>query len=271
MKRSLIISLHDVHPHSLPKIQEQRQLLQEIGIKTCSLLVIPHYHHRTPCDHHPQCIQYLQARQATDEIVLHGYYHDRRGLPPNLRNFFWTHLYTQNEAEFCDLNETLAEKRLNQGLMLLQKIGLSTHGFIAPGWLLHPRCIPILKRLGFLYTTTLRKIIRLNDPNSPILAHSHCWSARSLWRRSSSQAWNSLLLRHTLNHPILRVALHPQDFQFPQLKKQITRIIRQALQLGFQPTTYRDFLLGSTANIAPAHCSTSAPHQTPPATPSHLA
>lgn len=245
MSGTLIVSLHDVHPGSLPLIQEQREALLRIGLPCCSQLVVPHYHHRFPCDHSSSLVKFLKMCQDHgDEIVLHGYYHDRKGFRTTIKNLFWTRFYTNAEAEFLDINEEIAEKRFRQGRIMLETIGLRVTGFIAPAWLLHPRCVPILIRLGFRYTTTLRTILPIDSQKTlaPIPAHSLCWSARSRWRRWMSLRWNAYLYPRAIQQPILRIALHPADFRYYPLRTQILHFIKSALDHGFRAATYAEVI-----------------------------
>ena len=45
-QKSLIVSLHDVHPGSQAQIAEQMAFLADHGITRSSILVVPEFHHR---------------------------------------------------------------------------------------------------------------------------------------------------------------------------------------------------------------------------------
>ncbi len=68
------------------------------------------------------------------EIVLHGYFHDRRESPPEkLSTLFWTRLYTNREAEFLDLPREAARQRLEKGRSLFASLGWRATRFCRPG------------------------------------------------------------------------------------------------------------------------------------------
>ncbi len=243
VEKHLIVSLHDLHPRSLDLIRQQKLALAEWGVLTASILLVPQFHHEQSIENHPQLIEELSAWQSEGhELVLHGYFHDRVGLPENLGNFFWTHLYTNHEAEFLDLFPLEAEDRLNKGRDLFANFGWNLRGFIAPAWLMAPGLTDLLRTLQFTYTNTLRSIIPLAEKRSPETTQSLCYSTRAFWRRNVSLLWNRFLFSRLLNQSVIRLSLHPNDFLYPPLKKQIEELIKTALQSGFKPITYADYV-----------------------------
>ena len=75
-------------------------------------------------------------------------------------------------------------------------------------------------------------------------SQSLCWSTRSGWRRAVSLAWNRGLFRRLLGNGLLRVSLHPDDLAYVAIRKQIERIVKTALDAGYQPVTYADHVAG---------------------------
>jgi uncharacterized protein len=105
VSKSLIVSLHDAHPGSRTQIAEQVAFLSERGVMRSSILVVPEFHQAGSAAADGEFCDAVSSWQAGGhELVLHGYYHDRRESPPeNLATVFWTRLYTNREAEFLDL------------------------------------------------------------------------------------------------------------------------------------------------------------------------
>ncbi|MDE1171413.1 MAG: polysaccharide deacetylase family protein [Verrucomicrobium sp.] len=237
--RSLVVSLHDVHPESLPLIEEQRQALASWGVARRSLLVVPQFHHGRRADE-PAFRAAIDAAQGEgDEVVLHGFYHDRQGCLEDLGTLFWSRFYTNQEAEFLNLEEREARRRLELGLKLFADAGWKPSGFIAPAWLMPPELYALLASLGFSYTNTVRRFVHLPDGRQEA-SQSLCWSTRAGWRRDCSLIWNELLYPRARRNSLLRISLHPQDLTFPALRAQIERLVKRALDDGFQPVTYAD-------------------------------
>ena len=134
--KTLIVSLHDAHPGSQAAIAEQLAFLDERGVGAASILVVPDFHHEAPVVKAPAFCDTVSAWQAGGhEIVLHGYFHDRRASPrENLATLFWTRLYSNREAEFLDLPLDEARVRLRRGRELFAERGWNARGFIAPAW-----------------------------------------------------------------------------------------------------------------------------------------
>jgi predicted deacetylase len=239
---TFIVSLHDAHPGSRAAIAEQIGFLGAYGIKKTSILVVPEWHHEGPFTRDAGfCAAVSTWQQAGHEIVLHGYFHDRRESPPeNLSTVFWTRLYTNREAEFLDLPLETARARLEQGRKLFAAQGWNASGFVAPAWLMARGLAGLLREMGFLYTTRLREIVPLQSGGEPVVSQSLCYSTRAGWRPLVSCAWNKRLFARLRRTDLVRLSLHPRDLEFPLIRRQVDQIVRACLQQGFQPATYAE-------------------------------
>ena len=232
----LIVSLHDLHPGSLAAIQEQVDFLAELGVPNVSILAVPFFHHIKRLKEHARTLEFLDARAGKgDDLVIHGFYHDRSDLAPG--SFFWTRLYTANEAEFLDLSDGEMRHRIGMARELWEARGWAPKGFIAPAWLLPRTQDILLKRMGFTYTTRLGGISLLRK-NEEVRTQSLCYSTRAAWRREVSLRWNPLLGRLLGNNPVLRLSLHPDDLKYPRIREQIRGTVEMALARGYEPVTY---------------------------------
>jgi predicted deacetylase len=243
--KALIVSLHDAHPGSHAAIAEQLRFLAGYGIASTSILVVPEFHHRRPVlADRAFCGAVSAWQEQGHEIVLHGYFHDRKDSPAEkLSTLFWTRLYTSREAEFLDLPLDEARVRLRRGRDLFAAQGWKTRGFIAPAWLMVPGLITLLAELGFSYTNRLRDVIPLLPGTNRIVeSQSLCYSTRAGWRRFASALWNKRLFGRLRQTHLVRLSLHPRDLEFPPLRRQIDQILRASLRRGFQPTTYADYV-----------------------------
>jgi hypothetical protein len=243
--KSLIVSLHDAHPGSQAQIAEQVAFLASYGITRSSILVVPEFHHGGSLFHDKAFCDAVSGWQAQGhEIVLHGYFHDRRESPPeNLSTVFWTRLYTNREAEFLDLPMETARLRLERGRALFESLGWRATGFVAPAWLMGGGLTNLLAEMGFAYTTRVGEIIPLLPGLNRIRAsQSLCYSTRAGWRRVASGVWNKYLYGRLRGTDLVRLSLHPRDLEFPLIRRQIDQILRASLKRGFQPTTYGDYV-----------------------------
>jgi predicted deacetylase len=243
--KSLIVSLHDAHPGSQAQIAEQVRFLAEYEITRSSILVVPEFHHGGSLLQNQSFCESVTGWQAGGhEVVLHGYFHDRRESPPeNLSTVFWTRLYTNREAEFLDLPPETARQRLEKGRALFELLGWRSTGFVAPAWLMAEGLTNLLAEMGFLYTTRVGEIIPLlPGVNRVKPSQSLCYSTRAGWRRFASGVWNKYLYGRLRETDLIRLSLHPRDLEFPLLRRQIDQILRASLKRGFQPTTYGDYV-----------------------------
>jgi predicted deacetylase len=243
--KSLIVSLHDAHPGSHAQIAEQVAFLAERGVTQSSILVVPEFHHQGSVLQDQSFCESVSGWQMTgNEIVLHGYFHDRRESPPeNLSTLFWTRFYTNREAEFLDLPRDVAAARLEKGRVLFESLGWRTKGFVAPAWLMAKGLTDLLTELGFAYTTRVNEIISLQPGAHEVKSsQSLCYSTRAGWRRVASGVWNKNLYGRLRETDLIRLSLHPHDLEFPLMHRQIDQILRASLKRGFQPTTYGDYV-----------------------------
>ncbi|QSR89578.1 polysaccharide deacetylase family protein [Methylacidiphilum caldifontis] len=242
IERSLFVTLHDIHPLNSSKIEKQREQLLSWGVSKMGLLIIPYYHHKKSIEEDEKFCNWVTSRiQAGDEPIIHGFYHDRLGITEKISQLFWTQFYTQQEAEFLNIEEKEAIERLVQAKKMFMNLGWQSKGFIAPGWLYEPPLLDWLRKERFSYTAAIDRIILLESSNpSYIYSFSLCWSNRSLWRRSISQVWNGWLKNNCIKRKkaYVRVAVHPEDSDYRSLWSQLERIVKHFLDLGMEPQTY---------------------------------
>ena len=245
MAKSLIVSLHDAHPGSHAQIAEQIAFLATYGITRSSILVVPEFHHEGSVERDVSFREAVSGWQSGGhEVVLHGYFHDRRESPPEkLSTVFWTRFYTNQEAEFLDLPRATARERLEKGRALFESLGWRSTGFVAPAWLMADGLTNLLAEMGFAYTTRVNEIIPLlPGVNRVKSSQSLCYSTRAGWRRFASALWNKTLYGRLRDTDLVRLSLHPRDLEFRLMRRQIDQILRASLKRGFQPTTYGEYV-----------------------------
>ena len=240
--RSLVVSLHDVSPLTQSASEAILTSLNQIGIRQLSILIIPNHHHQAPIctDKNFSSWTSKWCSPPDREPVLHGYHHIRKPKPHEpLPTKLITQIYTSGEGEFFDISYHSARQLLALGHRDLLACNLHPTGFIAPAWLLGKEAERAVFDEGFSYTTRLSSIS--TSTTHTIKAHSLVWSVRSPWRRITSLAWNATIFAITKNQPLLRIAIHPVDWNFPSIRSQILRLCQTALARR-QTITYQNFI-----------------------------
>jgi predicted deacetylase len=241
-RNSLVVSIHDIAPSNRLVVEQIIHALAPNGIRACSLLVVPDYHHEGRASEDRQFVSWLcDLDQAGHEIVIHGYFHQReRRAHETIRTQFLTQCYTQNEGEFYDLDYNEALRRIMAARDEFRAIGLKPRGFVAPAWLLGADAERAAHDADLEYTTRLRTVHDLRS-GEDFPAQSIVYSVRNQWRRAVSRGWNATLFRVLKGRPLLRVSIHPPDFSHPAIWRQVVDLIKNAVP-DRTVTTYQDWV-----------------------------
>ena len=239
---SLVVSLHDVSPHTHAPCERIVGELAALGVRAVSLLVIPDHHHRGPfLEDAAFCDWLCQQSGRGYEAVIHGYFHQRArrdGETPTVKAM--TRIYTADEGEFYDIDRATARDLVHRAREEFRSVGLDPRGFIAPAWLLGAQAEAALRELAIEYTTLLGSVVDFKrDATHP--SQSLVWSVRSPWRRVMSRLWNALLFRRLATNPLLRISIHPADIEHPAVWRQIRTLVTRAL-VDRESLTYHAWL-----------------------------
>jgi len=239
---SVVVSLHDVAPCTQQVVSKMISDLSACGVRVCSILVVPDYHHEGPLTRHREFVTWLRALEADGhEVVIHGYFHER---PPqtneSLRDKFVTRFYTQNEGEFYDLSYEEALRRITTARDEFRALGLKPRGFIAPAWLLGNEAEQAVRDAELEYTTRLCTVCDLRS-ESTFPARTLVYSVHNNWRRALSRSWNAALFRLMKTRPLLRISIHPPDYSQTTIWRQILSFIAATKSVR-TATTYQDWI-----------------------------
>ena len=239
---SVVVSLHDVAPRTQQITSTIISELAAYGVRVCSVLVVPDYHHEGPFAKHREFVTWLRALEADGhEVVIHGYFHERPRQPEEtLRDKFMTRFYTQNEGEFYDLSYEEALRRIITARDEFHALGLKPRGFIAPAWLLGNEAEEAVRDAELEYTTRLRTVCDLRSEFT-FPSRTLVYSVHNNWRRTLSCSWNAALFRLLKTKPLLRISIHPPDYSQPAIWKQILGFIA-ATKSARTATTYQDWI-----------------------------
>jgi predicted deacetylase len=226
------IELHDVAPATWPACARILRLLDEVGARNVSLLVVPRFHGGRGIGEDPGFVRALHARLARgDELVLHGYSHVDAAPPPRtLRGFVERRLLTRAEGEFAALGEDEALRRLDAGVAAFAALDWPLHGFVPPAWLLGDGARRALMRCAhpFAYVGVRNGVFRL--PAWSYVPCANAWySPDAAWRRALSRLAIRRALARARTLPLLRLSIHPQDARVPQVLEHWRTLAEEAL------------------------------------------
>jgi uncharacterized protein len=241
-RNSLVVSIHDLAAATRETTEKIVAELARCGVRACSLLVVPDYHHGGLFTQDRQLVSWLRDLEAQGhEIVIHGYFHQRsRRDGESLRDRFMTQIYTRGEGEFYDLPYDEALQRITRARELFRDAGLSPRGFVAPAWLLSADGERAARDAGLEYTTRLRTVVDLRS-RQIFPARSLVYSVQSQWRRTTSRALNAFLARLLRENQLIRLSIHPPDYIYPAIWRQIVDLIK-TMGGTRTSTTYQDWI-----------------------------
>lgn len=240
----LLVALHDVTPAHGGRLQRAEQLFMSLGIPSVTYLFVPDFHARSPAHACADFRAWCRAPRPFDvQWFVHGYFH-REGVgqardltATKLTEWLGRTFLTDGEAEFQLLRGRLLEERLRAGVRsYVACFGRSPAGFVAPAWLYNDELLPALERLRFAYTESHFHVFDLRRERA-IPAPVVTWATRSAAHRAGSIAALSVARRLWARRPLIRVALHPLDFEHQRIVDNIVRLL-DALRADHRVVTY---------------------------------
>jgi predicted deacetylase len=250
-RKKILVSLHDIAPFHLDRLKEAAALLRDLAVARAGFLFVPEFHGDVSSGRSAEFAHWCRdiSERMDVEWFLHGYRHQedrsaRREFPVSPLQRLKSRLLTGSEGEFLGLGPSGIRERLQKGKEIFSGsvAGASLAGFIAPGWLFNRHLVPILKEEGLVFTEDYRRIhdVRTGDFwKCPVIT----WATRTRLRKHGSLIAGRLCLRLWRDQPLLRVAMHPYDFDHPETVTEIRRLLETALQ-DREVSRYRDLSPG---------------------------
>jgi predicted deacetylase len=227
----LAVAIHDVEPATFMRCALIRDWLDDLGVGRVTLLVIPAPQlHPFPA-RSPELANWLLDRvDAGDAVAQHGLQH-RRTRPPSRLQRPLREFQGGVAAEYPGLDAEATIASVDAGHNVLTGAGLNPRGFVAP---------------GYAYTSVLREhlatrfdwwatLLALRG-NARAGAPALTLGTSSSFKRATSPA----LVRAgaALSGKVLRLDLHPADFDHPRHVLALERVLRRAR--GRVAVTYDD-------------------------------
>ncbi len=223
--RTLLVTIHDVTPALMPRVEMLWALCAARGV-TPGLLVVPDWHGTAPIEGAPEFLDWVRARAAEGaEIFLHGERHDEIGSPRAWRDELRAFGRTNREGEFLTLGYGAARERIRRGVDRLQQAGLDPVGFVPPAWLCRPETHDAVRDSGLGMSEDDGAVYMLGRGAripSPVVR----WSARGAVRAYGSVAQDRVRWILQRGTPVVRVALHPADLDHPAVAASVERALR---------------------------------------------
>ena len=236
--RKLVISLHDATPFHLARMRKAEAVFRDLGISKITYLLVPEYHGGYPSAASPEFIGWCrETRPFGVDWHLHGYHHLE--MPQTSGNgsagaaagdAFKRKFLTAGEGEFLALDPEAQRSKLTAGREVFRLcLGTDPAGFVAPAWLFNASLQPLLKEMGFRFTEDHRRMYRV-DTGSRIESPVITWATRTFLRKYGSLVVCPALARLWANESVLRVAMHPFDFDHASTVANIRSVLRRVMR-----------------------------------------
>ncbi|RMD89878.1 MAG: DUF2334 domain-containing protein [Alphaproteobacteria bacterium] len=242
--RRILVSLHDVTPAHFARLRDIVATLERIGVGSrFAMLVVPDFWSRWPLPAHRSFVDWLREQAGRGaEILLHGYTHrdDRHHRHPWHR--LRAHWLTAGEGEFLGLDGAEARRRLDTGRTMLEDLlDGPIDGFVAPAWLYGPDSRQALAAAGFEIAEGRWSVWSPRRGRTLARGPVVAYAGRTRGRLMGSLLWSHLAGPLLAGCRVLRLAIHPHDFDHVPLRHEIERFLRRQMETR-RCGRYRDLL-----------------------------
>jgi len=230
---TVLLALHDVTPFHMPRLERAEALFADLGVTRATYLVVPQFHGRWAIDRDPDFARWCaRPRPFAVDWALHGWCHAETGGSGRFEPWNWLkrRTLTAGEGEFLSLAADETSRRVDVGTrMFASCLGVAPTAFVAPAWLFNAALVDVLAARGFRWTEDHRRIYQLQRGTTaaaPVIT----WATRTAMRRRGSAVLAPLLYRAWRRRAILRIAVHPFDFDDPLVVKSLRGVVTAALR-----------------------------------------
>ena len=238
---SLLLSLHDVSPLTLPACEQALAMLTEVGVPADALtvLAIPYHEEQVSLDRHAPTIRFLRTLEDQGAcLVMHGLTH-------RLRRRYWSpaglakaHVFARGQGELFGTDAAETTRRLDEGQAILQRAGLAnaTRGFVPPAWLLSPAARRVVAERGFAFYEVFRGLVAGDAVLAPTVIG---WGSLNAVEAVATAVYAKIQTGRARGDT--RVAIHPADMARPSQKRAVRSAIARLLE-RMKPANYWTYL-----------------------------
>ncbi len=244
MTRRLLVSIHDVAPFHLRRLETLVPLVEQaVGKGRFALLVVPDFHRAGRVCDDPAFARSLRGWAGDGcEIFLHGFTHLDESTHETRAARIKAQRMTAGEGEFLGLSHSEATRKLVEGRAMIEDAtGCPVAGFIAPAWLYGADSRKAIADQGF---DLAEDHFRVWSPRSgEIVARGPVitYASRSIPRLLGSLLWSRIATVALARATTVRLAVHPHDVDAPELVAEIERALA-AFTHSHIPSAYHDLL-----------------------------
>lgn len=221
MKGKAIVSIHDVFPATLSRVQRIVALLDECGVPPATLLVVPgrEWTEETLAD-----LKTLSAQGHS--LAGHGWDHKAVRTSRTLYHKLHAALISRNEAEHLSRPPAELRDLMERCFAWFQSVGLpAPELYVPPAWALGSLDPRTLEALPFRWYEILQGFVEGETGRTRWLPLAG-FEADTTFRQVSLRLWNGLnsYWGKKLMGP-LRISIHPGDLDL-LLEEELKRMVR---------------------------------------------
>ena len=234
-----LLAIHDVWPGNFPLVAGYMARLRSLGARRIALLAVPAFHGGPTMDGNAEFLAWLREEAAQgSELFLHGYYHwmgelaegDGFRARRNAWGRFVNRRLVDREAEFSGLPRAAQGRILDDGIAVWKRTGLPLTGFVAPTW--HGAPARSRLRESGIGIFESRFYIRHFASGRTRFVPPLAWNLGTPTGEPAlfgGKAWLSTMLRA----PLMKVALHPGDFEGRGTESALERVFAAGSNLAY--------------------------------------
>lgn len=221
-KRATLISIHDVMPHTLSRVERLLECsLNDIAPANVLLLVVP------GLDWSSSQIKTLQTwQQVGYELAGHGWQHRIRRCSSAYHRLH-SLLISRDAAEHLSLSGTELNALIEANAAWFPANGLvPPQVYVPPAWAVGELDLTLLRDCGFRCLETTTGLVDLHSGTRrrlPLVG----FEADTRLRAGFLRLWNRLNASMANEARPLRLSIHPFDDEY-RIADQMTRLIREA-------------------------------------------
>lgn len=230
-RTSALVSIHDVMPHNLNKIDHCLSQLRRNHIEHCYLLVVP------GLAWDASSIAQLRGYVAEGHtLVAHGWVHKASNISTTFHRLH-SLLISKDVAEHLSWSkpDTISNMRRSSTWFGDNQLPIPNF-YVPPAWALGKLGMKELSKTGFRYVETTTGVFDLSQQKMyllPLVGYEEC-SVLSSMALTVSNAFNRGLSA-VFPDRTLRVAIHPDDFELG-LSKSLQNILTRIKPVSIEQT-----------------------------------